>query len=188
MSLLEQSDARAQIALMDALIFFAIAMLICSIQLGAFARGLMADEDTSQFCGRCDPDDILTAFLRSSIGVEASLWAGYDLYVPARTVVSECIAVEVTAIGNGVDSESFDALNMVLLGLLNNLSHPLMTPHLIISRHLDDGPIVLLRIEQSPPGRSDLVASTCKLPDCGHDAATVSLLLEPAPLPEGHSI
>ena len=173
---------------MDALIFFAIALLICSIQLGAYARDLMADEDASRSCGRGDPDEILRAFLRSSIGIETGLWVGHELYVPARTIVSECLAVEVAAIGNGADSESFDALNTVLLNLLSNLSHPLMTPHLIISRHTDDAPIVLLRIEHSPPGRGDLAASTCELPDCGHDAATISLLLEPAPLPEGHSV
>lgn len=181
-------DSVGQIALMDAMVFFAVALLICSIQLSTYREGAEPDDQFAESDGRSDPGCVLPVFLRASIGTATSVRVDCGLAVPAHTTISDCLAAEATALVRGVTEDAFSDLNRLILGAAKNLSHPTMNPHVILNHHTEHGVIVLLRIEYCLPSSGDVIAATSDLLDCGDVRVAVSFLLEPALLPEGRGV
>lgn len=181
---LESSD-RGQLALMDAMVFFTVMLLICSLQLSMCRERGVCDDMHLDLAGRCDPDSVLPVLLKASIGVRCVVSLGSPLEVLAYTTVAECIAAEAVAVLRGASFDQFDVLNEVILGIAANISHPLLVPHIVLYHECDDDMTVLLRIERRPPSSEDLIVACCGLPEGGDVRLTVSFQLEPALLLEG---
>ncbi|MDH3364790.1 MAG: hypothetical protein OEM29_02125 [Thermoplasmata archaeon] len=179
---------RGQLALMDAMVFFAVAILISSLQLCMYRVEAVPDDVNANPASRCNPESILPVFLKASLGARCVVQLDRPLDVPAHTTVSECLAAEATAVLRGEPVDSFDSLNSMILGIATNISHPLMTPHVILHLHTIVGDAVILRIERSPPGSGDILSACCDLPEDGIQRVTISFQLEPAFLPEGFGI
>ncbi|UCE81008.1 MAG: hypothetical protein JSV94_00790 [Methanobacteriota archaeon] len=182
------SDDSGQITLMDAMVFFAIMLIICSIQLSALSRDMWSDDQLIEPTGRGDPSSVLSVLMRASIGVGSSIRIDGGLSVPPDTLVSECLAVEAASLVGGIAETAFCVLNGVIISIMTNLTHPLTKPHLILNRHTEDGMFVLLRLENDLLESVDVTAADCDLPSCAEDRITVSLLLEPALLPESRDV
>ena len=109
--------------------------------------------------------------------------------VAAHKAVSDCPAAEAISLIKGVDIEAFSELNEIVLGIASNLTHPLFRPHLLVYHQAEDGLVILARIEARPPiSGCTLAVATCELPGTGTDVVELSLMLEPALLPEGSGV
>jgi len=170
---------------MDAMVFFAVILLICSLQLSMYRDEEVYNEMHLDLTGKSDPDSVLPVLLKASIGVRCVVSLESQLEVPAYTTVSECLAAEAVAVLRGASMDSFDVLNGVILGIATNISHPLLAPHIVLYHESDDEMAMLLRIEQLPPSSEDLFAACCDLPEDGDVRLMVSFQLEPALLLEG---
>lgn len=186
MSPRRESSDRGQLALMDAMVFFAVMLLICSLQLSMCREEGVYDDMHFGLAGRSDPDSVLPVLLKASIGVRCFVNLESQLEVLACTTVAECLAAEAVAVLRGAPLDSFDELNGVILGIATNISHPLLIPHIVLCHECDDDMSILLRIERRPPSsESPLIAACCDLPQNGDVRLTVSFQLEPALLLEG---
>ena len=185
----ERHDRLAQIALLDAMVFFAIAMLMCAVQLSALEKDVRQLSWPEIMTGRSDPGCVLPVLLAASIGAETYVHADAPLLVPAHTPVSDCLAAEAISLLNGLGIEAFEGLNGIVLDIVSNLTHPLLTPHVLLHHHTKDGHVLLARIEGGPPRTGcDIAAASCELPGIDSETVTVSLMLEPALILEGSSI
>jgi len=180
-----ESSDRGQLALMDAMVFFAVMLLICSLQLSMCREDGVYDDMHLDLAGRSDPESVLPVLLKASIGVRCVVSLESQLEVLAYTTVSECLAAEAVAVMRGAPLDPFDVLNGVILGIAANISHPLLAPHIVLYHECDDDMTILLRIERWPPSSEDLFAACCDLPEDGDVRLTVSFQLEPALLLEG---
>lgn len=170
---------------MDAMVFFAVMLLICSLQLSMCREDGVYDDMHLDLAGRSYPDSVLPVFLKASIGVRCVVSLESPLEVLPYTTVAECLAAEAVAIMKGAPFDSFDVLNGVILGIATNISHPLLAPHIVLHHECDDDIAILLRIEQRPPSSRDLYSACCDLPENGDVRLTVSFQLEPSLLLEG---
>ncbi len=169
------SDDRAQLALMDAMVFFAIAMVTSSIVL-SYANDLPSDS-MRDVDGAVDPDEVLLVFLRASVGVDMELWDG--LTVSARDSVADCLYAEVASLTEGVDARFFIGMNEVLMDALENISPAGTTSHLTVMDVAGTGG-TLLTIERAPAVGEVLLSASQGLPAAMGSDCLVVLVLVPA--------
>ena len=189
MSSSERHDRLAQVALLDAMVFFAIALLICAVQLSVLEREARQLGWPEMMAGRSDPSCVLPVLLAASIGADTYVHADIPLIVLAHAPVSDCLAAEALSLLKGLGIAAFEELNEIILGIVSNLTHPLLSPHIVLHQHTESGHVVLSRIEGAPPRTGcDLAAASCELPGIDSETVTVSLILEPALILEGSGV
>ena len=183
-----RAERSGQLALMDALVFLAIALLICSVQLASLAHDVERESALSERMCRTDPSCLLRVLLPASIGIEVTVPIDGGLIVSASSAVSESLAAEAAAVIEGFDAARFDELNLIMLAIAENLAHPLFEVHLLLTLRTYGDSESVVRIEREPPRPSDIAAASSILADCKSWTAVVTLLLQPALLPEGRSV
>ncbi len=108
-------DRGAQLALMDAMVFFAVALVISSV--------FVANIDRTADSGASDVEAYVASLLQSFVG--ASLCDSVALEVPAAISigpgenVGDCLAAELHSLREGTDPEAFEPLNLVLARILD---------------------------------------------------------------------
>ena len=173
---------------MDALVFLAIALLICSVQLASLAHDVERESALNERMCRTDPSCLLQVLLLASVGTEATVPIGGGLTVSASSAVSECLAAEAAALIEDVDAALFDGLNLIVLAIAESLAHPLFEVHLLLTLRTYGDPESVIRIERKPPMPGDIAAASSVLADCKSWTAVATLLLQPALLPEGGGV
>lgn len=160
---------------MDAMVFFAIAMVTSSIVLS------YADDRASDHMrdveGAVDPEDVLRVFLRASVGVDIELWDG--LTVSARESVADCLYAEVASLSGGTEPGLFTGMNEVLLDALENISPAGTTCHLTIVDIGGSGE-ALLTIERMPAVGGVLFSASQEFPAVMGSDCLVVLVLVPS--------
>lgn len=172
-------DPGGQLALMDALVFFAIAMLLSSALLVQVRS--VVDRD-AVIGGETDVDagNMLEVLMAASIGRSLSIPLEKEIVIARDEPVSECVRAELYALISGTDLEAFDGLNEAVADILDVLSGPSMRACLVAS--LLDGPsnepLLVIPGPYRPTGLA--YASSMDLPCADSVLCRVLLLLEPA--------
>ena len=164
-------DDGAQLALMDAMVFFAVAMVTSSIVF-SYAHGRPMDAATE--CGTATKD-LLGAFLRASVGFEVEL--GDGLEVSADENVADCLLAESVSVAAGVKPCTFDGLNQVLLASMERMTPTGFEPHLTVAG--GDGEVTI-RLERTFVAEGDAFAASQELPGPDGSVCRVVLVLVPS--------
>lgn len=178
------TDCQAQLAVMDAMIFFAVAGLVSSALLanslgGPAAHGLDQADSLSARAA-----DMLRAFLDASLGREVLMLSeGRELVVPASTKVSDCIVAELAALENVPDQGMFADMNDALSAVLRALSDPHVTAYACV--YDMDASTAILALPNPPPDSPNVYGSSCILGEGLGAVHSIVLLLEPSPPLEG---
>ena len=173
-----ESECTGQLALMDAMVFFAVALAVCSATLGYLDDGA-ADADRSQRA-RADPSAVLEVFMSCSLGSPVSLDGLVSVELTGREKVCECILAEAWALESGADIGRFSDLNSVIMGALRSICAPGYVPHLVVYvlDEASEGPLMV--IEDHPAQAPDRRAASTVLAGPDGGVLLVSLVLEPA--------
>jgi hypothetical protein len=155
------TDCHAQLAVMDAMIFFAVAGLVSSALLANSLGGPAAPGLEQADSLRARAADMLRAFLDASLGREAVvLSGGSEVVVPASTDMN-------------------DALSAVL----HALSGPHVTAYACV--YDMDAPTAVLALPSPPPDSPNVYGSSCVLGEELGAVHSIVLLLDPSPPLEG---
>ena len=178
------SDGRTsgQLALMDAMVFFAASIVISSAILSQTFREDLSATDASVQETLPDPASLLAILLRTSIGTELVLDFGKGFVVHPDTTVGEVLSVEVPALSSGVDEIVFSGLNREILSIAELASGPNVVPHLWIMECVEGAWMALTCIEENDPSGADTRAASFDMPSEGGSRCMVTLVLEPASL------
>lgn len=166
-----------QLALMDALVFLAIALLISTILIGQAPGSDLQAGDGTAWSPPVSPSDVLRVLLRASVGEATVVDIEGGLSVRAEASFGECLLLEARALLAGAPAEAFSALEERMLVALESLLGPSLIGHLQLVAH--PGEEVLAAVERSTPGSRTISSATCEL---SRDGVPVDarLLVEPA--------
>jgi hypothetical protein len=167
---------------MDALVFFAISMVISSVFLSQAYLDSRGGDSEIDGDARLDPASILAVLLRTSIGANLTLDLDKELRVRPTDSVGECLSVEALAVASGVPSETFDVLNSHVLTIAALAVGPPVAPHVWIMEWTDGGWKPLVFIEAENPSTDDRRAASFDLPCEDGLRFRVTLVLEPSTL------
>lgn len=171
-----------QLALMDAMIFFAASLLISSIVMSQAFQDRCDNVDAIGAGAALDASSILGVLLRTSIGRSVPLDCENPVAVQPTTTVGECMAAEAVAILSGEPAEAFADLNGLILAIAELAVSPGIVPHLWIMLVTADGLKSIVRIEERPPVACERHAASFDLPAEDDARCFVTLVLEPATL------
>lgn len=166
-----RSDGRGQLALMDAMVFFSIAVVTSSVVLS------YDEVRTDDLAGAdsIDPENILRVFLRACVGVDTTLYDGTE--VDGKECAADCLMAEAMRIVDGVDPGLFTELNGALLASLERVVAAGFAPHLSVVSHVGG---TLIDIGRATAGVEDLLAASEEFPDVGGSRCLVVLVLVPS--------
>jgi hypothetical protein len=164
----------AQLALMDAMVFFAVSMVICAT-LASYSASQGADvaDETEAFT---DPDGLLAVYLRASLGKEFVL-EGPGLVLTGREQFSETLYLVCALVVQGLNIEEFELVlthcHLVISGLCDSWYAILR-----LSLAATTGWTVLAELGEE--ASSDSLAASQNLGVCGGSQLVVTLILHPA--------
>jgi hypothetical protein len=168
---------------MDAMVFLAVAMLICGVQLAQLRREVMADRADACTDARCDPRVLLDALLATSIGEQLVIELDAILIVRPESRVADCLVSEAIGLMRGLAPSAFDELNDKILTVAIDVSAPLSRPTIFVDVAVGEASHVLILGECHAEAGNLRAASTSLLAD-GSERVVVTLVLEPALLLE----
>jgi hypothetical protein len=175
-----------QLALLDAMVFFTIAMLVTNVCFSYFGQ-TGASGPGSPSTGRCDPGMILGVFLEASLGRSIVIPSSPEAELDAKDQVSDCLLVEMECIENGGDSLVFASLNQLFLGILLEICPPGVSP-LLVSYSAANLINQLVLIVSDPTWTTyegmDVRAASVTMSSSEQHVYLVVLKLAPATLPE----
>lgn len=172
-----------QLALMDAIVFFVIAMTISCVLF------YYADlENSVPRCpspgGQADPSEILPVFLHSSIGREIVLELDRTVHVSRESEVSICLELELDAISDGEDEDAFGPLNDQFVSILEAVCNPVYQPYLVCLQMTTGSPETILSLPGQVPQAATTYAASVEFPGSDGRQFLVILVLVPASLLE----
>lgn len=176
-------DGRGQLAVMDAMVFFSVAMLISSIvlvQVGAASRR----SGDSALEPPIDVPSILQALMGASLGRTVIVSLESELRIQGQESVAECLSAELYALSGGCYADIFIDLNNAIWDILKALSGPLMAACLLAVHPEGSSDNPLLSIPGPLQTSETAYSSSVELP-CGQGLLfTVVLVLYPTSSPE----
>jgi len=176
-----RKDRCGQLALMDSMVFFAVALAVCGV-LVSYARPLV--EPRADLQGDADPAEILRVLLRASIGRPVTIDLEGSHRLDGTEDVATCIAVEVRALSSGISQTVFSSLNAIILEMMSSMCNPLFEPFLIVY-DVDGGlPSQVLKLPYDVADSENRCASSTEIPGDGGNPYMAILVLSPAALPE----
>lgn len=177
-----------QLALMDAIVFFSVAILISSIILSQTYQEYRAEVEAQEFDAAYDVSSFLEVLLRGSIGEGLSLNVTGHMAISSATTIIECLAMEASALFLGESLDAFQAMNGLILIIAERMAGQQVVPHVWVLRSLNDSWVPIVEIEESPPLSENRRAAFFDLPADGVERCRITLVLEPALLSETRGI
>lgn len=172
-----------QLALMDALVFFAISTVICSVMV--FYTASWEDARADPLLSSADPDNILSVYLQASVG-DAFVVEGVGLELTGRERMCEVLLLLGEVALSGGPLEPFDLLLAKCGEVLRPLCMPLR-PTLSVCCEDGEGWAVLVRIGEET-FTAEAVSATQNLGGFAEARLHVTLVLSPALLPHGGDV
>lgn len=169
---------------MDAVVFFSVAVLISSILLSRTLHEYRDEITAPEFEAAYDASSFLEVLLRGSIGESMGLDTTALITIRPTTTVGECLAMEAAALLDGELPDAFQEMNDMILDIAARIAGQLVVPHLWIMQSLNGSWVSVAGIEDRPPVSQNRHAASFDLPADGADRCRVTLVLEPALLPE----
>lgn len=178
-------DWTGQLALLDAIVFFTIAMVIMLILSSYSGEYLVsaAHHDTTSVAGQ-DPGEILRVVLSASISKTVSIPVVDEGQLRPSVTVAECLATELELLEMGIDPGAFGELNAVLRDVVYSLLVPGLEACLLAYGTCADSSVLLLSIGELPEGSERRDSSHALLPSSDSSGFLVCLVLSPSALPE----
>jgi hypothetical protein len=172
-----------QLALMDALVFFMVAVTISSVLLFYFSgnRGMSVPDHGP---GSADPNEVLESLLHSSIGIDETVNLGVERHLSSRTSVDQCLLIEAEAILDGQPRSAFRSIEEAIWSILERLCTPVFAPYLSVWWMGEDFSEAVIRIPSNPPASDQAFGACVELVNSGVEILLAQLLLCPSALPE----
>lgn len=176
-------ESCAQLAVMDAIVFFIGAVLVSNI-LMSLVINLPNNSQGNSIGGDTDPAEILRSFLATSLCEPVVVDIGHTFYMDDRTTAAESLAIELLALEAGHDVNQFARLNSLIYDMLRAVCNPAFKPYLLVLDMDDDlsGPVLL--IPCMPEATKNAYASSTEIPGSGTMVYLAELILCPTLLPE----
>lgn len=173
-----RSDTSAQLALLDAMVFFAGALLVTGMMFSQRATDSEAHEDG--IAGVCDPADLLDALMKASVGEPMELATQRMTTLTGCEEISQVLSFELDELVSGTPAEVFAEFNGIIRGALLAACTPAMELHLVA--FVDNGSFdrPLLAIPSPATSVSVAVSSSVTLPSHWGGQYIVVLVLDPA--------
>jgi hypothetical protein len=173
----------AQLAVMDAIIFFIGAVLVSNILI-SYVPSIHSSSQGDLIGGDTDPAEVLRTFLATCLCESVVVDLGQPFYMDDRTTAAESLAIELAALETGHDGCRFDLLNALLHEMLRAACNPALEPYLLVidPDHDSSGPVLL--IPHVPDTTDNAYASSTEIPGPGTTTYVVELVLCPPLLPE----
>jgi len=177
------SESSAQLAVMDAIVFFIGAVLVSNILL-SYVVTLPNHSPESSIVGDTDPAEILRTFLATSLCESVVVDLGQKFYLDDRTTAAESLAIELLALEVGHDLNQFVHLNRLIYDMIRAVCNQAYEPHLLVFDVDDDlsGPV--LSIPSAHEATKSAYASSTEIPGSGATVYLAELILYPTLLPE----
>lgn len=166
-----------QLALLDALVFFSIAMLVSGVMI-SYVESSSRDAMTVVGGPPVDIAEVLNAVMGASISREVGVLPGLE--ISGHESVAECLSAELYALSMNVESQMFDGLNEAIGEVVDPLSGPLFDWRIIVVHPLGRSSEPCLAIPGPSVPRSLAYAASTELPCSDGVLYTVILILEPA--------
>lgn len=164
---------------MDAMIFFAFAAIASSVLIQSASAPHSPSGETY---GEVDLKGILESFLQASVGREIVLSIDQETSIPADAQMAEVLALVVSSEAQGWPNQSASFIEDVLARTLKSLEPPSSDLFLMIYS-MDLGNLEL-SIPRAMPSASNQFAASAIIPGSDEEALLVSMILQPAFLPE----
>lgn len=179
----DSRDDAAQLAVMDAVVFFAVAMVISSLFLyyANLGEEIKAPEHGS---GSADPDAVLGAVLHASVGSNIFVPMDAPRHIPADTEVCRCLLLESEQIIGGTPVEAFGELNCAVSWILDRTCNPVFSSCLSVFLLGGSVPEMLFSIGSGGGPSSQRFNSCAEFSLAGGEEVLVQLCLAPALLAE----
>ena len=131
-----------------------------------------------------DPGQVLSVFLRASLGTEVSLEIDGSLTISSKEKVASCLRSELDALEVGWSQEAFGPLNEAMLSMLADLVGLGCSAHLSAYLAAEAGTSPVLVLERAPCVSENRCSASCVVPGASGRSYIVVLVLAPALLPE----
>jgi len=176
-------DRSAQLALMDAMVFFLVAVMVSTVLLHYSALGQESKvADHGQ--GNADPSAVLEALIHSSIGLDLTVYVDTPRHISPYVEVGQCLLLEAEGLLDGASADSFDPVNDAVRGILEGICSPVLEPYLSVWSITDSVPEVLVLIPEGESVSEQKYGASVELRNTGERMLLVQLLLCPSTLPE----
>lgn len=168
-----RTDARAQLAVMDAIVFFAVCTLICAFLVSSALSQREVIDESAHSAPRAD--EILSAYLGASLGEPLSLGSP-GLELTGAEPLCEVLFVIASLLSEGREPEEFLMLFSACSRVLEAICIQ-WSPMLRLSSHAVDGWTTLIEVGAPRLDRFETWSSTKNLGECGEATITVTLVL-----------
>lgn len=166
-------SSRGQLAVMDAMVFFCISVVICSLLISAVSEEL---DSADTHYGRSDANAVLSVFLRTTFDSRSTENAfAPDLFTGTETVADVLVVLAVLAADHGLP-ECYDLVADELLDAARSIAHPSLEPHISVLAVRDGAHVRLLVIEDSCIPESGEVTAASQRIVGNDDEAMVAVL------------
>ncbi len=171
-------DTYAQLALLDAMVFFAAALLVTGMMFSQ--RPAHPEVDGDDIVDVCDPADLLDALMKASLGGPAQLATVPQTSLTGYEEISQLLSFELDELSSGTPEQVFAEVNQMICEALSAACPPAIGPHLIafIENGSFDEP--LLAIPSPAKSTSFAAAASVSIPSHWGGRYAVVLVLDPA--------
>ncbi|MEW5747947.1 MAG: hypothetical protein AB1793_04040 [Candidatus Thermoplasmatota archaeon] len=172
-------DDGAQLALLDAMVFFAVSTVICGV-MTSYA-GSHADGQGDALLSSADPDSLLSVYLEASLG-GAFVVDALGLELTGQERFGELLLL---LAGMALDGRPMEPYGPLLARCGEVLASTCLPWSSCISVCCDDGAqwVTLMVMGQEPDGRADVASASQSLGVHGQAALRATLVLSPPLLP-----
>lgn len=174
-----ERDTSAQLALMDAMVFFAVSTIICATLASYVVRE--GEEEAEGPTVLAGADGLLAVYLQASLGRSFILGAD-GLELTGREQIGEILYLVAALAVRGHDLSVCDPVFEHCLAVLDGLCEP-WSPSLTVSLVGADRWIVLVELGEEAISEPYSYAASQNLGMCDSVPVMVSLVLHPALLP-----
>lgn len=178
-----RADRKAQLALMDAMVFFAFAVIASSMLIMSVSTH---NSQSNELLWDVDVSSILETFLCSSISEEVVLDGSQTLTVPADTLVLDVLVLLVSIESEGGASSGCVRIERVLERMLEALE-PQSCDLFLVIRSADVQGLQTI-IPHAPPESRFQHAASATIPAYDGSLIVASLILQPSSLPEARDV
>jgi len=174
-------DEHAQLALLDAMVFFAVCAVICGTLMSYVVSQAGGPSDTVG--AGVDPDESLAVLLDSSLG-EGFVLDGLGLELTGREQLGETLLLISAMVAQGHPVEVFEPVLSHVGVVLSLVCDPCAA---LLRTSMAGGAewVTLMEIGQGPTGTADTDAASQSLGMCEGVPVMVTLVLSPALLSQG---
>jgi len=174
-------DDGGQLALLDAMVFFAVSSMICATMASHAVNRSQALEAAA--LGEPNTDEMLSVFLSASVGASIGL-EGLSVELAGYESFSEVLFLVSAMVMDGQDENLLEPVLSLCSHVLADLCAP-WSPLLVLSAEADGNMASLLEVGEQAVSDADKYAASQSLGEHGGVGVVVTLVLSPVLLLHG---